>query len=241
MTLRCLLLTGTILASGSLALAAEDVPSPTDIMRQQLQAALVMRSAADSLSASAAAIHAVSSQGTSAPVGVGVGTPVSTTQVFNSIFEGLMTIIAAALTGIAGWLGPKLIATFEKRVGIQLTESQKTTIQDAINTAKGIVETQLDQGIIRLHEVTATNPKILEIASEALDRVPNAAAALNKSIPSTAQSIVGLVDTLTHSAPIITYTPTPIQTVQPVPPSQPQSQPFPLSSLVAPKPPSNHV
>jgi hypothetical protein len=53
----------------------------------------------------------------------------------------------------------------------------------------------LDQGLLELAHVTPTNPVIKALAQEAIDRVPHAAAALDKDVPSMAQTIVGLVNT----------------------------------------------
>lgn len=115
--------------------------------------------------------------------------------VWTPILNALIALIALVMTTLIGIYVPKGIAAFTARTGIILTAQQQQTVKDSANTAKGIVQTMLDQGALKLEHVTPDNPVIVAQARAAIDRVPNAAAAMNKSVPSMAETIVGLVDT----------------------------------------------
>lgn len=114
---------------------------------------------------------------------------------FAPIIQSVIAGIAAVIAALIAIYVPKAIAAFEKRTGIQLTDQQRSQVMSAAATAAGILETQLDQGALKLEHVTPTNPAIVEQAQAAIARVPVAAAALNKSVPSMAETIVGLMDT----------------------------------------------
>lgn len=125
---------------------------------------------------------------------------------FAPIIQSVIAGIAAVITALIAIYVPKAIAAFEKRTGIQLTDQQRSQVMSAAATAAGILETQLDQGALKLEHVTPTNPAIVEQAQAAIARVPVAAAALNKSVPSMAETIVGLMDTA-PKAPVILLPP----------------------------------
>jgi hypothetical protein len=111
------------------------------------------------------------------------------------IIQAIIAAIALAMTTLVGIYVPKAIAAFTTRTGIQLTDQQRATVMGAATTAAGIIRTQLDQGVLKLEHITVDNPAVLAQAQAAIARVPDAAAALSKSVPSMAETIVGLVDT----------------------------------------------
>jgi hypothetical protein len=131
---------------------------------------------------------------------------------FAPIIQTIIAGIAAVIAALISIYVPKAIAAFEARTHIQLTDQQRSQVMSAASTAAGILETQLDQGALKLEHVTPTNPAILAQAQAAIARVPDAAAALNKTVPSMAETIVGLMDTkppvavlpLAPSAPLAT-------------------------------------
>lgn len=111
------------------------------------------------------------------------------------IIQSIIAGIALLMTGLIGIYVPKAIAAFERRTGVQVTAQQQATVMGAATTAAGILQTQLDQGLIKLEHIAVDNPDVLAQAAAAVARVPVAAAALDKSVPSMAATIVGLVDT----------------------------------------------
>jgi hypothetical protein len=107
----------------------------------------------------------------------------------------LQAVVAAAFTGLFGLFAPRALAVAEARTGIKLTEQQRQTLLGAAQTAAGILQTKLDQGVLNIGRINTTDPAVLNEASAAIARVPVAAAALQKSVSSMAETIVGMVDT----------------------------------------------
>lgn len=126
------------------------------------------------------------------------------------IIQSVTAGIALALTSVIGIFVPKAIAAFEARTGIELTAQQQATVMGAATTAAGIIQTKLDQGVLNLADVHAGNPTIITEALAAIARVPDAAAAMNKSAPSMAETIVGLVDTSPKPG-VVSVVPTAVQ------------------------------
>jgi hypothetical protein len=117
----------------------------------------------------------------------------ATTSIFDPIIQAVIAAIALALTTLIGIYVPKGIAAFEKRTGVDLTTQQTAGVMQAAQTGAGILETQLAQGAIKLEHLTPTNPVVVEQAQKAIARVPVYAAAIDKTVPSMAETIVGLV------------------------------------------------
>lgn len=116
------------------------------------------------------------------------------------ILQTLVAIAATVLTGLAGIYVPKAIAAFQERTGVVLTENQRQTILGAVQTAAGVLETKLDQGAIAVAHVNVTDPRVQDIARQAINAVPVAAAALGMTVDSVARMVVGAVDTGSHGA-----------------------------------------
>lgn len=112
---------------------------------------------------------------------------------FAPIIQAIIACIAAVLTGLVGIYVPKAIAAFESRTGVQLTDQQRSTIMDAAHTEVGIIKLKVDQNVLKLSDIKPDNPVIMAHAQAALSRVPQTAAAMNKTVPSMAETIVGMV------------------------------------------------
>lgn len=111
------------------------------------------------------------------------------------IIQGVFATIAAIAVALVGILVPRFITAFERRTGIQLTDQQIAQVTAAAQTAAGILQTKLDQGRISLADVTVNNATVVAQAQAAIARVPHATAALDTTVPSMAETIIGLVDT----------------------------------------------
>lgn len=148
---------------------------------------------------------------------------------------GVFHIIASIVTAVVGILlpiyMPKALAAFQMRTGIQLTDQQRATIQGAVATAAGSLETKLDQGLIRVADVHVANPTVAAEAQAAINAVPAAMAALGMTPDSVARMIVGKTDTavMTRGLPVAAPVP---------PPAPPAMQPVvqPAQVPVAPAP-----
>lgn len=118
---------------------------------------------------------------------------------FLPIIKALIASVALAVTLLMGILIPVLInrgiAAFERRTGIILTAQQVAAVRDAVQTQAGIVETALQQGVLKLDDVTPGSPAMIAHAKEALARVPEAAAAVGATPTAMSAVIVGAADT----------------------------------------------
>lgn len=127
-----------------------------------------------------------------------------------SLIPIVQPIIATAgvvvITGLLGIYVPKALAAFQARTGIMLTDQQRATVLDAVQTGAGLLETDLDKGALQVAHININNPAILAQASSVIAAVPVAASALGMTTDSVARMLVGAVDTGAHGAPVVTTT-----------------------------------
>lgn len=114
---------------------------------------------------------------------------------FQPLIQSVIALAAAVMTGLIALYVPKAIAAFERRTGIQLTDQQRAAVRAAADTQAGIVETMLQQGAIKLADVTPGNPVMIQQAEAALARVPVAAKAQGTTPSAMAAVIVGQAET----------------------------------------------
>lgn len=121
------------------------------------------------------------------------------------IIQGVFALVATVATALIGIFVPRAITAFETRTGIQLTDQQIAQVTAAAQTAAGILQTKLDQGRIGMADVTLSNAAVVLEAQAAVARVPHAAAALDKTVSSMAETIVGLVNTTPKPPPGLSF------------------------------------
>ena len=114
---------------------------------------------------------------------------------FAPLIQAVIALLAAVMTGLIGIYVPRAIAAFEARTHIALTDQQREAVRGAALTQAGIIETQLQQNILRLSQVRADSPEMLAAAKQALARVPQAAAAVGTTPAAMSAIIVGAADT----------------------------------------------
>jgi hypothetical protein len=198
-----------------------------------LAATLKLRAAADTLSKAADAVTAANTAvaitpPAIAPLSGGSAVMVSASPLWKSILDGLvqsaLAVVSMVLTGLIAVYVPRALNVFEAKTGVQLTEQQQATVLQAAQTARGILETKLDQGIVHIGQIAFTDPAVVEQANAAIARVPDAAARLGKSVHSLAEIIVGLVDTQSRTAPkvVAPAPPVVVSSAPVVPPSVPK-------------------
>lgn len=90
---------------------------------------------------------------------------------------------------------PWAISAYQKRTGVQITDQQRAAVYSAMDTAKGILQTQLDQGKIKVSDIHPNSPVVVEAAQAALDRVPDSAKAQGMELQAAAQIVASRVDT----------------------------------------------
>lgn len=139
---------------------------------------------------------------------------------FASLVQAVLAAVAVLLGTLITIYVPRAIAAFEQMSGAALTAQQQETVMTAARTGAGILETMLDQGAVKLEHIKPDNPAVRAQAAAAIARVPTAAAALNKSIPSMAETIVGLVDT-SPKPPVVALAATPSAPPSPLLPRMP--------------------
>jgi hypothetical protein len=114
------------------------------------------------------------------------------------VVQPILAVIGAVIASLLAIYVPKALAAFQARTNIQLTDQQRAIVLGAVRTAAGMVETSLDQGVLRVAHVEVTNPVVRAQAVAAINAVPIAAAALNMTVAGVARMIVGAVDTGSH-------------------------------------------
>jgi hypothetical protein len=118
----------------------------------------------------------------------------------SAIVQPLLAVIGTVISGLLAIYVPRGLAAFQARTGIELTDQQRAVVLGAVRTAAGVVETKLDQGVMRADHVEVANPMVRAEAVAAINAVPAAAAALNMTVNGVARMIVGAVDTAAHGA-----------------------------------------
>lgn len=110
----------------------------------------------------------------------------------------ILAIIAATgvvLNALIAVLVPYAVAAFQARTKIILDTRQIQSIHDAATTAAGLITTQLQQGAIRLTQVTPTSDLVVTAAKVALATVPDSAAAQKVTPQQMARLITARADT----------------------------------------------
>lgn len=121
-------------------------------------------------------------------------------QLFGSLIEAIATGLVAVITYLVAAYTPRVIAAFEQRTGLQLTDQQRDAVIHAAQTQAGIVETMIQQGAMKLADVKPDNPLMIAHAKQALARVPEAASAQGTTPAAMAAIIVGKADTATAAS-----------------------------------------
>ena len=134
---------------------------------------------------------------------------------FAPVIQGVATVLATIVTALAAIYVPRAIAAFELRTGISLTDQQRATVIGAAATAAGIIQTKIDQGLIKVADVNVNSPTVRAEAIAAVLRVPDSAAALKTTPDAMAAIIVGKVDTKPVPAVVVV----PVAPPQPIGPS----------------------
>ncbi len=120
---------------------------------------------------------------------------------FAPLIQAIIALLAAIITGMIGIWVPRAIAAFEARTHVALTQQQRDAVRQAALTQAGIIETSLQQGVLKLSQVRENSPEMLAAANAALSRVPESAAAVGISKAAMASVITGATDTAKVAPP----------------------------------------
>jgi hypothetical protein len=118
-----------------------------------------------------------------------------TAAITSQLIQGLIAALGLVMTALIGIYVPRAIAAFEKRTGIVETDQQRAAIMSAVTTAAGLLQTRLDQKLIRVTDITPTSQVVQQEAAQMLDRVPDASQAQGTTRDTAAKMIVARVDT----------------------------------------------
>lgn len=116
------------------------------------------------------------------------------------VVQPLIILLGMVITGLITIYVPKAIAAFEQRTGVQFTEQQRQTMLGAVRTAAGVLETRLDQGLLKVGQINQDDANVRAQAQAAISAVPDAATKLDMTVDGVARMIVGAVDTAKHEA-----------------------------------------
>jgi hypothetical protein len=125
----------------------------------------------------------------------------TTTLDLTPIVQPILTVCGVVVTSLIAYYGPKVLAVFQARTGIALTDQQRATVLGAVQTAAGELETAIDQKALTVDHIHVDNQAVLQKAQSALQAVPVAMQALGMNEASVAKMIVGAVETGTRMAP----------------------------------------
>lgn len=115
-----------------------------------------------------------------------------------AIVQPILAAAGAIISGLAAIYVPKAITAFQDRTHIILTENQRKTVMDAVNTAAGVLETDLDKGAVKVEHIDVGSPEVTQQAQRVVSAVPIAASALGLTVSGVARMIVGATDTGSH-------------------------------------------
>lgn len=135
---------------------------------------------------------------------------------FQPIISAVIAVVAAMITGLAAWYIPRLIAAFERRTGVMITDQERAALMSAVTTGTGLLQTRLDLKLLRPVDILPGNEVVLKEAKQALARVPDAAAGQGATIDTAAAMIAARVDTTPRPA-VVAGTAAYTQLATPVP------------------------
>ena len=114
---------------------------------------------------------------------------------FAPVINALIAALALVITGLIGIYVPRAIAAFERRTGVAVTEQERSAVMQAVTTAAGLLQAQLNTGMLKPADITPRNPVVEDVARAALQRVPDSAAAQGTTVAAAATMIAARVDT----------------------------------------------
>jgi hypothetical protein len=118
-----------------------------------------------------------------------------TAALVSQLIQSFMALIGLVLTTLIGVYVPRAIAAFERKTGIVETQQQRDAIMGAVQTAAGLLQAQLNQGLLKVSDLRPSSAVVLQQAAAALDRVPQAAQAQGTTTSAAAVMIAARVDT----------------------------------------------
>jgi hypothetical protein len=115
--------------------------------------------------------------------------------ILSEIVKALIAASSIVATTLIGIYVPRAISAFERRTGLVATAQERLAIQAAVTTAAGLLETRLDQGALKISDITPGSPAVVKETLAALARVPDAVAAQGVTRDDAAAMIVAATNT----------------------------------------------
>jgi hypothetical protein len=135
------------------------------------------------------------------PVAAMAQTPVIVAAASPDWADTVVKIMVAITPIVLAWFA----AEYRRRTGVAINDQQIASVQAALNTAAGIIQTQIDQGKLKVSDVTPGNPKVIDQVQAAILSVPDSAAGQKLSEANAARIVVGKVNT---APKVVTFSPT---------------------------------
>lgn len=121
----------------------------------------------------------------------------------DTIAQSVLALVGLILTALVGIVVPKAVSAFERYVGMKFDDKQLEAIYNSANTAKGILETKIDQGVLKLADLSENHPIVRDETRVAISRVPDAVAHHKVTDDQMAKIIVSRVETGPKSEPVV--------------------------------------
>jgi hypothetical protein len=126
--------------------------------------------------------------------------------IFQSILEALLTALGTALTGLILYYTPRVVAAIEAKLHIQLTDQQVAALSAAAQTGANALTAKIRTGLLTPAHIDPTNPVVVEQATAALARVPDAAKGQQMTVPAMAAVIASRVDVVPPQTVVVVPT-----------------------------------
>lgn len=126
---------------------------------------------------------------------------------WQSILNTLLVILGGVLVSMIKIYVPRVIDIVEQWVKIKLTDQERAAIVGAAVTGAGILQTKIDQGILKVKDIQPDNKVVQEVAKATLSRVADSAESQGTGVEAMAAILVGKVDTSPKVVPVVAAIP----------------------------------
>lgn len=131
------------------------------------------------------------------------------------LVQPILEVTGLVIAGMIVRYVPKILLLVEQYLHLKFTDQQNAVFLQEVQTAAGVVETKLDQGVLNISHVDINNPEMRAAASEIIKSIPGIVDKLGYTAKEVATAIVGAVDTAPRAAPTTTINNNGVATQQP--------------------------
>ena len=110
----------------------------------------------------------------------------------------LVTLTPTLVAAGAAWVANKAVELMRDKFHMTVSDAQVKTVHDAVNTAVGVLLSQVSRGVLTPADLHAGNAAVVAAAAGARQAVPDAADAKSTTVDDIVRMVVGQ---LGHEAP----------------------------------------